>query len=385
MLGINQMHQEGFRGEGIQIALLDGGFRGVNTVDAFRDLDIRGTYSFVHGRNDVYAEGDHGVRVLSALAGFRNGELVGPAHRASFYLFQTEDERNETRAEEAWWLAAAERADSLGVDIISFSLGYYEFDDPRLNYTRQQLDGRTALITRAANAAAATGMLVFKSAGNAANSSWGALTFPADADSIVVVGAVNQTGHYSSFSSRGPTADGRRKPDVAAQGQGTIVILPGGFLTGSNGTSFATPLAAGLAAGVWQAFPELSARQLADMLRRSGDRANSPNDSTGFGIPHFERIKNLVTSLPEQNDATIHLFPNPFTQRLFIRIPAWMEGQKAEISLHDALGRICLTQTLVLNQTLELFDSQTLEALAQGFYVLKISTPTHQSTTRLSK
>ncbi|WP_448519864.1 S8 family peptidase [Rhodoflexus sp.] len=371
MLGVDAMHRAGFRGEGMHIAVLDCGFPGVTTAPTFRNLNVLGTFNFVDGNTNVFNSCTHGTRVLSALAAFLEGSLVGTAPNAAYYLFQTENNLTETRAEEAWWLAAAERADSLGVDIISTSVGYYAFDDPAQNYTINDLDGRTALITRAANAASSVGILVVKSAGNQGNRAWGRITFPGDADSVLTVGSVNGMGVYSSFSSRGPTADGRIKPDIVALGEGTIVSLPSGTVTGDVGTSFAAPLAAGLAAGFWQAHPRMHNMQVIDLIRRSGNRARNPNDSVGFGIPNFERMQLLLTSLPneEKRLSGIKVYPNPVTGEVNLSFPEWLQGQSGTVLLTDLSGRQQLhTAFTVSSKPLTLYP-----LVAKGVYLLHVA------------
>jgi subtilisin family serine protease len=370
MLGVDAMHRAGFRGEEIHIAVLDCGFQGFNTALPFRSMTVLGTFNFVDGNPNVINSCTHGTRVLSALAAFQEGSLIGTAPRAAYYLFQTEDNVRETRAEEAWWLAAAERADSLGVDVISTSVGYYAFDDPAQNYTINDLNGRTALITRAANAAASVGMLVVKSAGNQGNRAWGRITFPGDADSVLTVGSVNAMGGYSSFSSRGPTADGRVKPDVAAIGEGTIVSLPSGTITGDIGTSFSTPLVAGLAAGFWQANRRLTNMQVMEFIRRSGTRARNPNDSIGYGIPNFERMQLLVTSLPGQviKSAETVVYPNPSDGEIRVLFPESLHGKSVVLLLTDASGRQYMETTVTAAKEPTLLRP----AVAKGFYLLQI-------------
>ena len=372
MLGVDAMHRAGFRGEGIHIAVLDCGFQGFNTALPFRSMTVLGTFNFVDGTTNVINSCTHGTRVLSVLAAFQEGSLIGTAPRAAYYLFQTENNATETRAEEAWWLVAAERADSLGVDIISTSVGYYAFDDPAQNYTISDLNGRTALITRAANAAASVGMLVVKSAGNQGNRLWGRITFPGDADSVLTVGSVNANGIYSVFSSRGPTADGRIKPDVVAIGEGTIVSLPSGTVTGDVGTSFSAPLVAGLAAGFWQANPRLTNMQVIDLIRRSGTRARNPNDSIGYGIPNFERMQLLVTSLPNQivKSTDIVVYPNPASSEIRVAFPESLHGKPITLLLTDVSGRQYMETTITAAKEPAIVRRLT----AKGFYLLQILT-----------
>jgi serine protease AprX len=342
LIGADAMHRAGFRGEGIQIAVLDETFPGANRPDFYPNLRILGSYNMVRGGNNVFGTGgDHGARVLGMLAANRPGQAMGTAYLADYYLFATEDGPTETRAEEAWWLAAAERADSLGVDVISTSVGYYTFDDPAQNYTVNDLNGNTALITRAADMAAAVGMVVVKSAGNQGNGSWRRITFPGDADSILTVGSVDAQSRFVGSSSRGPSADGRVKPDVAAQGNDVLSISGGGSVVGTAGTSFAAPSVAGLVAGLWQANPTLTNLQVIDFVRRSGSRFRSPNDSIGYGIPNFERAQFLVTSLDDQQVAReqAKLYPSPWSSTLYLALGPTLAGRPTELAITDLLGR----------------------------------------------
>jgi subtilisin family serine protease len=387
LLGADAMHRAGFRGEGIQIAVLDETFPGANRSDFYPNLRILGTYNMVRGGNNVFgASGDHGARVLGMLAANRPGQAIGFAYRADYYLFATEDGPTETRAEEAWWLAAAERADSLGVDVISTSVGYYTFDDPAQNYTVNDLNGNTALITRAADLAAAVGMVVVKSAGNQGNGSWRRITFPGDADSILTVGSVDSQSRFVSSSSRGPTADGRVKPDVAAQGNDVLSISGGGSVVGTAGTSFAAPSVAGLVAGLWQANPTLTNMQVIDFVRRSGSRFRSPNDSTGYGIPSFERAQFLVTSLdePELAREQAKLYPSPFSATLYLALGPGLAGRPTELAVADVLGRQVYRAGFVADgRVLELRAADL--ALAPGAYLVRVRAGDFQRVFRVMK
>lgn len=298
MLGADKMHEQGFNGEGMLIAVLDDGFLNVNTSACLQHLvsnnRILQVYDFVDNDQTVYTQGGHGTSVLSTIAGYVPNQMIAPAFEAQFALFRTEDVATETRVEEAYWLFAAERADSLGADIINTSLGYSLFDNPTDNYTTAQIDGNTALCTRAADLAAERGMVVVISAGNSGSSSWGIITAPADADSVLAVGAVDRNGNYASFSSRGNTADGRIKPDVVAVGSGTALCNTSGFPSSSNGTSFSAPLISGLVAGFWQANPHLTANEVLTCIRKSGHQYNSPTVQLGYGKGNFERADSVA-------------------------------------------------------------------------------------------
>ncbi len=300
LLGADAMHNLGYHGEGILVALLDDGFLNVNTSACLSHLvsnnRIVKVFDFVDNDNSVYAQGGHGTAVLSTMAGYIDNQMISPAFNASVALFRTEDNATETPLEEANWLFAAEMADSLGADIISSSLGYSVFDNAADNYTPAMMDGKTSLSTRAGDLATERGMVVVVSAGNAGTSSWGIITAPADADSVLAVGAVDRAGVYASFSSRGNSADGRTKPDVVAVGSATALCNTSGSVATSNGTSFSAPLVAGLAAGFWQAFPYLTAQEVTRCIRKSGHQFLNPTLQLGFGYANFTRASAVVVN-----------------------------------------------------------------------------------------
>ncbi|MDX2301161.1 MAG: S8 family serine peptidase [Microscillaceae bacterium] len=298
MLGADKMHQQGFRGQGMLIAVLDAGFVNAHQVSYFKHLfdnqRILDTYDFVDQEKNVYDDGSHGLMVLSTIAAYSPGSLIGTAPEASFCLFRTENSNSEYRIEEVNWLIAAERADSMGVDVINSSLGYTTFSDTTMDYTYKDLDGKSTLVTQAADLAAATGMLIVNSAGNEGGNSWKYLGAPADADSVLAVGAVTPGRQYVEFSSQGPTKDGRIKPDVSAMGLATVVGSPRGQITLSSGTSFASPLVCGLATGLWQAHPNLSNIEIIQLLKQSANQAQEPDNLLGYGIPDFVKAHELA-------------------------------------------------------------------------------------------
>ena len=298
LLGADAMHEQGFHGEGMLVALLDDGFLNANVSACLQNLFLNNkvvkVYDFVDNDNTVYAQGGHGTVVLSIMAGYLDNQMISPAFGTSVALFRTEDGASETPLEEANWLFAAEMADSLGADIISSSLGYNTFDNAADNYTITMMDGKTALSTRAADLATERGMVVVVSAGNLGNDSWGIISAPADADSVLAIGAVTRAGNYASFSSRGNTADGRIKPDVVAVGSGTALCNTSGNATMGNGTSFSAPLAAGLVAGFWQANPYLTAQEVTRCIRKSGHQFATPTIQLGYGYANYTRANIIV-------------------------------------------------------------------------------------------
>ncbi len=320
MLGADQMHQRGFRGEGMLIGVLDSGFQNAPNLSFFRNLfnekRVIYTFDFVNNESNVYNDHYHGTNVLSCMAAYEQDKIVGTAYQAKYVLLTTEDVSSETKREEANWLFGAELADSLGVDVINSSLGYTEFDIDAQNYTYRDLNGDRALATRAADWAAQAGILVVASAGNEGNSSWKYIGSPADADSIIAVGAVNGLGNPAFFSSFGPTSDGRIKPELAAQGQSIIVGNPNNTIGTSNGTSFSSPLMAGFVASFWQAFPQLTNMQIRDILIRSASLYDTPSNRLGYGIPNFDKayqIAEIIVLLDElkKSGKDVAVFPNP--------------------------------------------------------------------------
>lgn len=297
-----ELHKKGFRGKGIRIAVIDAGFTNVDKIDLFDSLKLGGTYNFVSPEESVFrCEDDHGTKVLSCLAADLPGIMIGTAPEAEYWLLRSEDSRSEYPVEEDYWVAAAEFADSVGVDIISSSLGYFSFDDKNMEYGKEALDGKTTLISRAAEEAVKKGILLFSSAGNEGAGTWEKMTFPADAAPAITVGAVTENKIRSTFSSKGLTSDFRIKPDVAAMGTDCCVASTSGGIRYANGTSFATPILAGLGACLWQAFPQLNNRELRDLLLQSAHQYNQPDVELGYGIPDvYKAYTTQQTASPEE-------------------------------------------------------------------------------------
>jgi len=289
-MNVPAVHNLGIYGQGITICSMDAGFSNL-AHEVFNNMNIIAMWDFVNNDGNVGDEGDmgegsHGTETLSTIGGFKNGQLIGPAFGASFLLAKTENTDSETPAEEDNWIAAAEWADSIGVDVTTTSLGYIGMDPGYPGYTWQDMDGNTATITIGADLAVKRGIVVVNSAGNEGdNNSHNTLGAPADGDSVIAVGAVDASGSRVSFSSVGPTVDGRIKPDIMAMGSGVYVANPyGSGYTTSSGTSFSCPLAAGVAALVLSANPTLTPMQVRDALRETASRHNNPDNKYGWGI-----------------------------------------------------------------------------------------------------
>ena len=281
----DKLHEAGFRGQGMTVAVIDAGYHNADRIAALSNAKVLGTKDFVNPNEDIYAEQKHGMNVWSCMAMNRPEVMVGTAPEASYWLLRSEDDYSEHLVEQDQWAAAVEFADSVGVDVINTSLGYYTFDDASKNYTYRQLDGHYALMSRQASRIADKGMVLVCSAGNSGDDSWKKITPPADAENVLTVGAVNKEGVLAAFSSVGNTADGRIKPDVVAVGYKADIIGTDGNLTKANGTSFASPIVCGMVTCLWQACPTLTAKQLIGLVRRSGDRAGWPDNIYGYGIP----------------------------------------------------------------------------------------------------
>lgn len=290
MLGAQKFHAEGYRGRGVTIAVMDAGFLNVDLIPALRNINLVGYADFVVPQSkSIFTEMEHGEQVLSVMAVDVPNVYVGTAPEADYWLLRCEDEQSEQPVEEDWWAAAAEYADSVGVDVINSSLGFHDYDNPHDNYRYWQQDGKTALISKTASMLAGKGIVLVNSCGNDGMSAWKKITFPADATDILAVGAVTSSRRNAGFSSLGPSADGRVKPDVMAQGSPTAVVTERGTISSSIGTSFAAPLITGMVACLWQKYPEKTALEIIDMVRRSGDNARHPDNVFGYGIPDFTK------------------------------------------------------------------------------------------------
>ncbi len=289
MLQGHRLHTIGKRGRGMTIAVLDGGFQNADVIPAFLHMNIAGAKDFVYPNSQYfYQETDHGTKVLSAMAANEPNVLIGTAPEARYWLLRCEDQQTEQPVEEDYWAMAAEFADSAGVDIISSSLGYNDYDTPNY-YHQRDLDGQTALISHTASMLASKGIILVNSAGNSGMGPWKKISFPADANDILTVGAVNMEKKNAPFSGVGPTQDGRVKPDVMALGSPASLISGRGSIVRDMGTSFSTPLVTGLVACLWQALPEKKALEIINLVRLASSNYNKPDNIFGYGIPNFWR------------------------------------------------------------------------------------------------
>lgn len=286
------LHNIGLRGQGILIGVLDGGFFNYNTLDAMDSIiannQVLDTWDFYAKNATVSDDHPHGMQCLSTIAANLPGVFIGKAPKANFLLYRTEDTNSEFPIEEFNMVCGMERADSAGADVISASLGYSEFDDASFDHTYSQMDGNTTLCTIGADLAAKKGILFVNAAGNEGTGTWHYIIAPADGDSVLAVGAVNTSGGVASFSSYGPSSDGQIKPDVASIGLNALVQSTANTVVTSSGTSFACPNMAGLAAILWQGFPEVNNMRIVKALREAGSIYTAPNDRIGYGIPDLK-------------------------------------------------------------------------------------------------
>ncbi len=377
-IGGDVLHSLNYRGQGMQIAVFDAGFPNVNNLQAFDSLNndgrLLGYRNFVQNNNNVFAASlnQHGTSTLSCMAAYKDGQLIGTAPKASYYLFITEDVSSETPYEEVCWNSAAELADSLGVDIISSSLGYTNFNYGPQSYTHASMNGDIAISTRAADMAASKGILVVNSAGNEGASAWQKIAAPSDGDSVLSVGAVDNMGVRASFSSKGNTADGRIKPDVCAQGVGAVLANSGGGFYGGNGTSFSCPIIAGMAACLWQYFPNITNMQLLEIIRQYSSQFNTPDSLLGYGIPNFSlAVQEIVSSALIKDDPIKSVFPTKFSNHINI-IFHNSDTETISTKLINVHGEIIVERSFsTISNNNNLLSIDQLD-VAQGMYTLVI-------------
>lgn len=328
---------------------------------------------FVDNDTDVYHSSSHGTSVLSCIAAKYNDQMIGTAYDASFILCKTEDVSEEYRIEEYNWVVAAEFADSIGVDVINSSVGYNSFDDPTMSYEYEDLDGETSVITRAQDIAFSKGILTITSAGNSGNSSWRFITTPSDAKNVLAVGAVDASGNKASFSSFGPTADGRTKPDVAAYGSGTVIINGSGNISTKNGTSFAAPLVAGFAASLWQARPELTNTQLKQLIISSASNITDPNNEIGNGIPNYLiAVDKEVLNVQEILAQDANVYPNPVSGNyITLQLNNDLNWSGLKVAFIDMNGKSVIKEKI--NYQGESRYTLDVSTLSKGAYIVKIS------------
>jgi subtilisin family serine protease len=354
LIEADRLHARGLSGHGVLITMLDTGFR--ETHQVFDSLRVVARRDFIHGdtvvvnqpMQDSAGQDSHGTMTLSVIGADLPGRLVGTAFGATFALGKTEDVVTETPVEMDYWQAGAEWADSLGADVISSSLGYSTFDSPYPSYTYADMNGRTTVVTLAAAEAARRGIVVVTAQGNAGSTSWHYLIAPADGDTVCAVGATDSTGAIAYFSSFGPSADGRVKPDVCGMGLNASVVLPSSDvnIVQANGTSFSTPAMAGVAALLLEAHPGWTPFEVIQSLRATATRFANPDAQLGYGVA---RAADAVDWTP----STVFASPAPGTAALVLAGPTpLVRGEKiafwaragatsgaAHVDIFDTRGR----------------------------------------------
>lgn len=392
MIGGMQLHQNGYRGQGMLIAVLDAGFPGVDFIAGFDSLRnenrIISTYDFVGRSPFVYSYNSHGTSTLSCMAALSPGSFIGTAPKASYILLRTENATPESKSEEFYWVEGAEYADSCGADVINSSLGYTTFDNAAINYTKANLDGNTAICTRGADVAASKGILVVNSAGNSGGNSWQKLGAPADGDSVFCIGGVNSNLTRASFSSYGPTADDRLKPDVAALAVGATIFNQNGSVGGANGTSFSCPIIAGMSACLWQANPTYSNMELIEAIKSTSSQFSNPDTSLGWGIPNFSAADFILQGKKLEQYPTaenILLSPNPFTDNLNFNFYS-ADTQSFRIVISDALGKkVFENNYFALSKSYNQLNIPIAQSLSKGIYFFSLSTPEKVYTRKIIK
>jgi hypothetical protein len=389
-LCVDEMHRQGFKGEGMNVAIFDGGFTKANEVffldSLFAQDRVKDTYDFVLKNNYVYSYSSHGTNVLSCMAGYAKGSLIGTAYKANYFLYRTEDGDTEYPVEEANWLIAAERCDSIGVDLINSSLGYTSFDDTSMSYKYKQRNGKIPISSRAATFAARVGMLCVVSAGNSGRSSEDPyISAPGDADSVITVGAIDSDKRIASFSSIGFTVDGRVKPNLVAKGVNATVGNPNNTIGTSNGTSFSSPILCGMAAGLWQSLPNYTNMQIIDLLHKSADNYNNPNESYGYGLPCFVKAQLLSVGRDQAalNDA--YIYPNPFfTDNLTLVVNENDLGKEMWVEVYDTNAKLIHKQKIAKVYANNPLDLKS-KALLPGLYFVKVSTLDYSTVIKVVK
>ncbi|MCF8230668.1 MAG: S8 family serine peptidase [Bacteroidales bacterium] len=388
MLNGHMVHNQGYDGEGMTVAVLDAGFMEVDEIAAFDSLwandQIIDTRNYVNDE-DVFSStiSSHGMMVLSTMGGYLPGELVGTAPKADYHLVRTEDASDEYLMEEYYWVDGSEYADSIGADIINSSLGYTDgFNDPDNNHTYEDMNGDTAPVTIGADIAAEKGILVVNSAGNSGTDDWFYIGAPADGDSVMAVGAVDGDSNYVSFSSKGPTYDGRLKPNVAAKGSGATVASSWGGITYASGTSFSSPITAGMVASVWQAMPETTNMELIELIQENSHQYSNPDTLLGYGIPDYNAVLNATgTFLERREEISLSVGPNPFEDYIFVRMQK--NHEKVTYSVHAISGKVVKRSTLYPSR--KAFRIDLTAKLPKGVYVLRIHTENQTASKKIVK
>ena len=377
MLNGHLLHQMDYTGTGKIIAVMDSGFPGVDLAQPFKRLrdnnQILGGYDYVNKSSNYYSGNNHGTYVLSSMGGYVDGQLVGTAPDAKYYLFITEDAisafpYSENPVEESNWVEAAEEADRVGVDIISTSLGYFGYDNPNYSHTYSDMTGNLAFASQGANIAFEKGIIVVASAGNEGQQTEPHVGIPAEAKNVIAVGAVKPDETYALFSSIGPSYDGRVKPDVMAQGQTVVLSDPAGNIVTANGTSFACPITSGMVACLWQALPGKNAQQIKQLILQSSDNYNPIVKSRiqyGYGIPDFSLALSNGLSVNDFSKTDFILYPNPTSDTISVTLPN--DSDVRTIAIYTILGQKVLEKNISAQSA-----TISLKSLNSGIYFYKI-------------
>lgn len=380
-INLRSLHVSGFTGAGISIAVIDTGFPTVNTGSAFARIrnnnQIKGGYNFINKSTDIYntSLNSHGTNCLGIIGGYIDGNFVGAAPDAEFYLYATENASVEIPEEEMYWIEAAEEADRQGVDIISTSLGYNTFDDSRYDYQYSDMTGQKSFIARAAGIASDKGIIVLIANGNEGNKTWQYLTTPADSPKVFSIGAVDSNGNASAFSSFGPNAIGTVKPDATARGTATYYTYNNSSYSG-NGTSYSTPLSAGGVACLLQALPNSANREnIKNKLRQTASLYPSYDNQRGYGVLNFGNTLNSLLATSESIlEKTVNVFPIPAQSEINIESSKKITG----ISIYNNLGQ--LVKNINSN-----YKKISLDSLPTGIYYLKINIENSQVIKKIIK
>jgi serine protease AprX len=391
MLNGDVMHQNGFRGQGIVIAQLDAGFYKFPVNPAFDSLrannQVLGYKDFVKDGYGIYTDhtDQHGMWVLSIMAGIIPGHLIGSAPKASFWQLKTEELHLEYEIEEYNWVSGAEFADSVGADIITSSLGYTVFDSTYLDHTCSEMNGHTTVGSRGANYAFSKGIMVIVSAGNEGNSTnWHCVSSPADADYAVACAAVDENGVRGSFSSLGVDTAGRVKPNVAAMGVMTVHSDSSGLMSRGSGTSFSAPMIAGMTACLMQAKPGYPNTFYKTAIERSCSHFSSPDSLTGFGIPDFVKAMNIMGIIDFDKSNDLNIFPNPVADRFKLHFTSG-QSLPAVLTLINSLGQVSLRREFMLRAGENELLINDISSLAAGVYLLVFDSGSVHSTSRMVK
>ena len=374
MIKGDDLHLLDYTGTGMTVAVIDAGFPNANTMGAFARFrntgNLLGSYDFVNRDMDVFTNttSNHGTLVLSTMVGYIENEFVGTAPDAAYYLFITEDATSENPVEESYWVEAAERADSLGVDVINTSLGYTTYDNPNYSYTANDMDGNTTYITRGANIAFEKGLLLINSAGNSggAGNPWQIVGAPADAEGVFSIGAVDNNGNYASFSSKGNATQPNQKPDVVAQGLASSIITENNIVSTANGTSFSGPIMAGGLVCLWQALPNKTNAEIMQLVRASASQYTTPDNFLGYGIPDLQLALNTSLSVTGFKTQDISVYPNPIHNLINFN---FSDNKKdIDVVLYNILGEEILISKVSITQ-----NSMDVSTLPNGLYILKFN------------